>query len=57
MKHEIEAPGNRMVHAPTKKQGGRFGGPQEQQTGKGGRGGMNKATAKLTISDYDKAKV
>ena len=51
------AAGNRMYKAPGKKEGGRFGGPQKQHTGKSGRSGMAKGGKKLTISDYDKAKV
>ena len=49
---------NRMVGgSPVKRQGGRFGGPAEQHIGKAGRGGMKKSAPRLTISDYDKARV
>ena len=59
MKHDTvyEKGLNRMVHTPTSKKGGRFGGENEQRTGRAGRGGMQKSAPRLTISDYDKAKV
>ena len=59
MKHDTvyEKGLNRMVHAPTSKKGGRFGGENEQRAGKAGRGGMKQSAPRLTISDYDKAKV
>lgn len=48
---------NRMYRTTTKRQGGRFGGEQEQRQGKASRGGMKKSSPRLTLPDYDNAKV
>ena len=48
---------NRMYQEPKQKRGGRFGGMNEQRAGKPSRGGAKQSAPRLTISDYDKAKV
>lgn len=40
---------NRMVHAPTKKHGGRFGGPEEQRVGKASRKGLSPSGARKKL--------
>ena len=49
---------SRVRNVSVKSHGGRFGGPNEQRAAsKGGRGQARKSAPRLTIDDYDRAKV
>ena len=49
--------GNRMYQEKSIRKGGRFGGMNEQHAAKPSRGQAKKSAPRLTIPDYDKAKV